>query len=85
VKTGGRLLKHAPYYWLVLAKSHLTRRLFGAMLGLRRCRRRRARQLVECGRVFVTRPGGQMDECVRTPLKNVRWPNYRGQWETGVA
>jgi hypothetical protein len=33
VKTGGRLLKHARYYWLLLAESHLTRRLFGAMLG----------------------------------------------------
>jgi len=32
VKTGGRLIKHARYYWLVLAESHLTRRLFGAML-----------------------------------------------------
>ena len=32
VKTGGRLVKHARYYWLLLAKSHLTRRLFGAML-----------------------------------------------------
>ena len=31
VKTGGRLLKHARYYWLLLAESHLTRRLFGAM------------------------------------------------------
>jgi hypothetical protein len=31
VKTGGRLVKHARYYWL-LAESHLTRRLFGAML-----------------------------------------------------
>jgi hypothetical protein len=28
----GRLLKHARYYWLLLAESHLTRRLFGAML-----------------------------------------------------
>jgi len=33
VKTGGRLIKHARYYWLLLAQSHLTRRLFGAMLG----------------------------------------------------
>jgi hypothetical protein len=33
VKTGGRLVKHAPYYWLLLAESHLTRRLFGVMLG----------------------------------------------------
>jgi hypothetical protein len=27
VKTGGRLIKHARYYWLMLAESHLTRRL----------------------------------------------------------
>ena len=32
VKTGGRLLKHARYYRLLLAESHLTRRLFGAMV-----------------------------------------------------
>jgi hypothetical protein len=32
VKTGGRLVKHATYYWLMLAESHLTRRLFGSML-----------------------------------------------------
>jgi len=25
VKTGGRLIKHAHYYWLLLAESHLTR------------------------------------------------------------
>jgi hypothetical protein len=32
VKTGGRLIKHARYYWLLLAESHLTRRLFVGML-----------------------------------------------------
>ena len=32
VKTGGRLVKHARYYWLLLAEEHLTRRLFGDML-----------------------------------------------------
>jgi len=32
VKTGGRLVKHARYYWLLLAESGLTRRLFGAMV-----------------------------------------------------
>ena len=32
VKTGGRLIKHARYYWLLLAESHLTRRLFGSTL-----------------------------------------------------
>jgi len=33
VKTGGRLIKHARYCWLLLAESHLTRRLFAGMLG----------------------------------------------------
>ena len=32
VKTGGRLAKHARYYWLLLAEGHLSRRLFVAML-----------------------------------------------------
>jgi len=32
LKTGGRLVKHARYYWLLLTESHLTRRLFGSMV-----------------------------------------------------
>jgi hypothetical protein len=32
VTTGGRLVKHARYYWLLLAESHLTRRLSGSMV-----------------------------------------------------
>jgi hypothetical protein len=33
VKTGGRLIRHARYYWfLLLTESHLARRLFGSML-----------------------------------------------------
>jgi hypothetical protein len=32
VKTGGRLVRHARHYWLLLAESHLTRRLFESML-----------------------------------------------------
>ncbi len=32
MKTGGRLVKHARYYWLLLAEGHLKRRLFGEML-----------------------------------------------------
>jgi hypothetical protein len=32
VKTGARLVKHARYYWLLSAESHLTRRLFGSMV-----------------------------------------------------
>ena len=32
MKTGGRLVKHARYYWLLLAEGHSNRRLFGDML-----------------------------------------------------
>jgi hypothetical protein len=32
VKTGGRLIKRARYYWLWLAEGRLHRRLFGRML-----------------------------------------------------
>ena len=32
MKTGGRLVKHARYYWLLLSEGHLNRRLFGDML-----------------------------------------------------
>ncbi len=32
IRTGGRLVKHARYYWLLLAEGHLTRRLFGAIV-----------------------------------------------------
>ena len=32
VKTSGRLVKHGRYYWLLLAKSHVTRRLFGSVV-----------------------------------------------------
>ncbi len=32
VKTGGRSVKHARYYWPLLAEGHLPQRLFGAML-----------------------------------------------------
>jgi hypothetical protein len=31
-KTGGRLVKHARHYWLLLAEGHLTRRKFAAIL-----------------------------------------------------
>jgi len=32
IRTGGQLVKHARYYWLLLAEGHLTRSLFGAIL-----------------------------------------------------
>ena len=33
MKTGGRLVKHARYYWLLLAEGRLNHKLFGEMLG----------------------------------------------------
>lgn len=32
MKTGGRLVKHARYYWLMLAEGHLMRGRFATML-----------------------------------------------------
>jgi hypothetical protein len=32
VRAGGRLVRHARYYSLLLAECHLTRRLFGSMV-----------------------------------------------------
>jgi hypothetical protein len=32
VKTGGRLIKHPRFYWLLLAEGHLTRGRFATML-----------------------------------------------------
>ena len=32
IKTGGRLVKHARYYWLLLAEAHLRRGRFASML-----------------------------------------------------
>ena len=32
IKTARRLVKHARYYWLLLAEGHVNRRLFGDML-----------------------------------------------------
>jgi hypothetical protein len=47
VKTRDLRIKHARYYWLLLAESHLTR-LFGSMLTRsRRCRHQRDRRSTE--------------------------------------
>lgn len=32
VNTGGRLIRHARYFWLLLAEGHLAKRPFAAML-----------------------------------------------------
>ena len=56
VITGGRLVKHARYYWLLLAEGHLTRRLFGDML-------RRTLGAAGAGRLTCGTPGDE-----RTPV-----------------
>src|SRR5439155_25286858 len=63
VMTGGRLVKHARYYWLMLAEGHLTCRLFGRRCDAsRQCRSRRAdrRQRIEAVRSKRgSSPGGE--------------------------
>jgi hypothetical protein len=49
-KTGGRLVKHARYSWLMLAESHLTRRLFGSAV--------RRIDALTLGGVDTAKPGG---------------------------
>ena len=48
VKTGGRLIRHAGYYWLLLAEGHPSRRLFGGKLRmLEHCRWQTASKTAE--------------------------------------
>ena len=51
VKTGGRLIKHARYYCLLLAEGHLTRRLFAGMLRKIAALPPRRAELASCGTV----------------------------------
>jgi hypothetical protein len=63
-KTGGRLIKHARYYWLLLAESHLTRRLFGGML-------RRIVALHGGGGIRRAQSGANFDDDARSAGKSV--------------
>ena len=91
VKTGGRLVKHARYYWLPLAENHLTRRLFGPMLQriwARPCQPADGRAFPEAaceerkegGEVFVGMSGGVV------PRFTIRaaWRAFRCEIDTGV-
>jgi DDE family transposase len=83
VKTGGRLVKHARYYWLLLAEGHLTRRRFGAMLGGSRCYRyRRDRWIVvQSAAESVYKVVGVRRGVAKTGHKMGRfWPCRRG-WQ----
>jgi hypothetical protein len=67
VKTGGRLIKHARFYWLMLTESRLTRRLFGAMV------RKTAALPVPSGEAAAGRETDrrreETDRCLRNRLK----------------
>ena len=83
VKTGGRLVKHARYYWLLLAEGHLTRRLFGDML--RRSGRCRCRQADSRPEVQRSPPGddtghtcGAVSEKCPESSGSSRFPVERG-------
>jgi len=80
VKTGGRLVKHARYYWLLLAESHLTRRRFGGMVRRMlcwRCRRGRACRLTD---QILAKTGGGTGRCARDCLNKTP---FRGFGLTG--
>jgi hypothetical protein len=65
IKTAGRLVKHARYYWLLLAESHLTK---AAVWGDGGTDRRLAGGdgVDGCdGRIEIRRPGGEGRQCVR--------------------
>ena len=75
VKTAGRLIQHARYYWLLLAENHLTRHLFSGMLqkiggasvaGGLGCSLGAADSADEIG--------GQRDECARTAVEKHHFP-----------
>jgi hypothetical protein len=66
VKTCGRLVKHARYYWLLLAGSHLTRRIFWATV------RRIAGGRDELGGRCGSKIGGEGGEG-RTGLRGRDW------------
>ena len=74
VKTGGRLVKHARYYWLMLAESHLTRRLFVSMI-------RRIDALAE--------QGSGRERCLWKSLKRSSFPVFvfpaGGNWRLAEA
>jgi hypothetical protein len=92
VKTGGRLIQHARYYWLLLAESHLTRRLFADMLrkvaalplpaGIRRVQREA--NLDDgaglAGKVSADAPGKRVLSA-RCVLAGGETGSFRRQWE----
>jgi hypothetical protein len=70
VKPGGRLIKHARCYWLLLAESDPTRRLFGGMLA-EDCDAAAASGIAACGApqiLMATYGGGRS-------VRGIDWTN----------
>ena len=68
VKTGGRLVKQARYYWLLLAESHLTRRLFAGLLRKVTALPVPADSGLLGGRDSCLRKQQARDQCVKNPF-----------------
>jgi hypothetical protein len=85
VKTGGRLVKDAHYYWLALAESQLTRRLFTGML--RTIAMLRVPTGLGCcvtDKIALT--GGGRDQCVKNPSsKAVEGLRHGGEARTRLS
>ena len=56
---GGRLIQRARYCWLLLAKSHLTRRLFAGMLRKIAMLRPAGSRALKAEQISMTTPGMQ--------------------------
>ena len=83
VKTGGRLVKHARYYWLLLAEGHLARRRFCSAGSL--CSRyRRDREIVwsSLHRKSVLPEGWARRSIAKTLRKMGRFWPCRCGWQT---
>jgi hypothetical protein len=82
VKTSGRLVKHVRYYWLLLAESHLTRRLFANMV--RRIAPKAKVRLKQRVRELTWRTRGvSREEMVRELLSYLPgWRSYFGFCQT---
>ena len=79
VKTGGRLVKHARYYWLLLAESHLHAAAVwaDAAADLRRCRCRAGSTPIAVAKSGAE--GGGSEQCLRNRLRGSKRGSSDGQ------
>src|SRR5216683_2862882 len=63
VKSGGRLIQHARYYWLLVAEGHLSGGCLPACCGRSRCCRRRRDKVSAKRSKFRLRRRGRREKC----------------------